>query len=269
MLSTILHEVTADGHCGSWGWPEGFGSPSVCPHSLLTCTCQRLVWVEGGLVPAGIWWCSICQPLQLHSSRAGSPWCCTGLAAGMGHCLRQLNPDLFILAGRHCCSRSAIWAPAGDSPQMQEEVLHVLTRTVSPWESPAPKYFHGRAVSCCLQVFVVLPLWTSCTTCPAEFPFPWAVPPLLFLPPLVPSSTARPAVGCAGVSQAEADCVHAGCSSCTSCPPSQPWGMCCAREHKGFAVGFSWSGVWNPSVLSKLALSPATDLLAGCFALVY
>lgn len=56
---------------------------------------------------------------------------------------------------------------------------------------------------------------------------------------------------------------------CLHILPSIPaWGMCCSGEHKGFAVNFSWSGVWNQSLLLKLAVSPATDWLAGCFALV-
>lgn len=38
----------------------------------------------------------------------------------------------------------------GTVPKCKRSYLHVFTRTVSSWESPAPRYYHGHAVSCCL-----------------------------------------------------------------------------------------------------------------------
>lgn len=113
-------------------------------------------------------------------------------------------------------------------PKCKRNYLHVSTRTASSWGSPAPKYYHGHAVSCCLPAPCAPPsLWELHTlSCWILISLASSSTPLSHLPGA--SSTARLAVGCGSGSRAEAGWVHAGCSACTSCPPSQP-GACAVQ----------------------------------------
>lgn len=67
---------------------------------------------------------------------------------------------------------------------MQKELLHVSTRTASSWGSPAPRYYHGQAVSCCLPAPCAPPSLWELHTLSCLIPIPIS-PPLPFPTSLV------------------------------------------------------------------------------------
>lgn len=238
MLSTILHEVTADGQCVFGAVQKDLALQVSHSAWLLTCICESgTLLCRSGLSEGSCeWqegWCQqafggvpCCYPLQLHSSslgRAGSPWFCPELGAGMGQCLRQLSAGLFIVAGTHCCARSAIWAAAGDSPQMQKEVLGFAcvhqdsfplgksSSQIFPWTCcillSARCFWSSLSVIAAQLVLLSSHFLSQCLHSPFSLPWCPAVQPGLEW----------------GV-QVSPRLKHIGCSACTSCPPSQPWG---------------------------------------------